>query len=301
MELDLLEENKVFGKNSLSIFAKHVAKASNTDFSILLGGDSSSNYHTREGNTLKNRAGWWWTKSLRGDAVRIVGMNGYRSNYIDLCLVESRNGGIRPILSYPQIQSISSNVLRNASEIKEVECGEYPQNIVDENYSRELERAYNNGSLKIIGKNYTTDSVRYQDSDVIFKARVHAEYEYNGQKYIRFVGDSNGEGKILSNDRKIKKGKIYWVKVEPITWLVDLEHDIAITEKIIVSGIQFNNESNYTRDFKNTDIYKFMNTYLIKDMFNNTSINKEDDNNKEFVNIDSKIKTLRKRIDNIRK
>ena len=28
---------------------------------------------------------------------------------------------------------------------------------------------------------------------------------------------------------------------------------------------------------------------------------KEDDNNKEFVNIDSKIKTLRKRIDNIRK
>ena len=44
-----------------------------------------------------------------------------------------------------------------------------------------------------------------------------------------------------------------------------------------------------------------MNTYLVKDMFDNVSINKEKDASKEFVSIDNKIKILRKRIDSIRK
>ena len=36
-------------------------------------------------------------------------------------------------------------------------------------------------------------------------------------------------------------------------------------------------------------------------MFSNASINKEDGNNKAFLSVNNKIKTLRKRIDNIRK
>ena len=36
-----------------------------------------------------------------------------------------------------------------------------------------------------------------------------------------------------------------------------------ITEKIIFAGVQFNRERNYyTKDFENTDINKFMVTYL---------------------------------------
>lgn len=41
-----------------------------------------------------------------------------------------------------------------------------------------------------------------------------------------------------------------------------------ITDKIIFSGVQFNHQSNYhTQDFDNTDIKKFMDTYLERDMF----------------------------------
>ena len=297
MELDLLEENKVFGKNRLSIFAKHVAKASNTDFSILLGGDSSSNYHTREGNTLKNRAGCWWTKTPYTETTNVI------YNYIcHGCRFNNRrDAGIRPILPCSLIQSVSLNKIREVNEIKEIEYGEYPQYVVDENYSRKLEEAYNNGGLRTTGKKYTTDSVKYDDYSKKIIPRTFIEYEYNSIKYIRFVGDSNSNRKLLSDGRKIKIGEIYWVKVEPITWLLDENKNIAITKNIIVSGIQFDNKDRYNGDFKETDIYKYMNTYLVKDMFNSVSINKKNDNNKEFESINNKIKTLRKRIDDIRK
>ena len=315
MELDLLEEKQIFGKNRLSLFDKYGTKAAITDFSILLGGyvlpdennleslidrwwTMGQKSYTNDGNTRKDRTGWWWTKSSDGDNdARVVYPNGRRSCHN----VNERDGGARPALPYSSIQSISSNTVRGANGIKEIKYGEYPQTIVGEDYSRELERAYNNRNLRTTGKNYTTDSVIYQDTNTSFRARAHTEYEYCDSKYIRFVCDYDGNGKVLSDGRTINIGEIFWVKVEPITWLVDEEKDIAITKKIIVSGVQFNNKRNYKGYFKDTNMCKFMNTYLIKDMFDNVSINKEKDASKEFVSIDNKIKILRRRIDDIRK
>ena len=44
------------------------------------------------------------------------------------------------------------------------------------------------------------------------------------------------------------------------------ETDIALSKDILVSGIQFDNEEEYTGDFENTNMYKFLNTYFIKDI-----------------------------------
>ena len=298
MELDLLEENQIFGANKLSIFDKYGTQAAITDFSILLGNYVSLDYHISEENNLKNRTGWWWTKTDKNVNTKyFVTTNGDREwDYI-----YTRNNGVRPVLPYYSIDKIILNKERGSDGILEVKYGEYPQDIVDENYSRKLERAYYNENLKVTGKNYTTDSVNASDRSRKFSEKKHIEYEYNGKKYIRFVSDDNFYGKVLSDGSKIKKGYIYWIKVEPITWLVDEDKDIAITKKIIVAGIQFNNKINYTGDFENTDMYKFMNTYLVKDMFDNVFINKEKDASKEFVSIDNKIKILRRRIDDIRK
>ena len=194
--------------------------------------------------------------------MRVVNKNGNR-NWNN---VNKRNGGARPALPYSSIQSISSNGVRGASGIKEILYGEYPQTIVDENYSRELERAYNNASLRTTGKNYTTDSVRYRDTDTSFRARVHTEYEYNGSKYIRFVGNSNCDGEVLSDGRTIQSGNAYWVRVEPIIWLVDEKANIALCKKIIFSGVQFNNRSDYQGDFEKTDIGRFTNTIFAKEI-----------------------------------
>ena len=257
-----LTDEQIFGNNQLDIISRYGTKCAITDFSILLGGYVSSDYYTSEGNTRKDRTGWWWTKTPYDDDARVVNDDGNSLCYNG----GARNGGARPALPYSSIQSISSNGERGANGIKEVEYGEYPQTIVDENYSRELERAYNNGSLRTTGKNYTTDSVRYQDTDTSFRARTHTEYEYNGSKYIRFVGDSNCDGEVLSDGRTIQSGNIYWVRVEPITWLVDERANIALSKKLIFSGVQFKNRRDYKGDFDRTDIKQFMDNYFSKEI-----------------------------------
>ena len=258
-----LTEEQIFGNNQLDIISRYGTKCAITDFSILLGGYVSSDYYTSEGNTRKDRTGWWWTKSSDGDNdALVVNEAGFRRwDCVNEC-----HGGARPALPYSSIQSISSNGVRGANGIKEIEYGEYPQTIVDENYSRELERAYNNRSLRTTGKNYTTDSVRYQDTDTSFRARTHTEYEYNGSKYIRFVGDSNCDGEVLSDGRTIKTGQAYWVRVEPITWLVDERANIALSKKLIFSGVQFKNRRDYKGDFDRTDIKQFMDNYFSKEI-----------------------------------
>ena len=145
MELDLLEENQIFGDKRLSIFDKYETRATITDFSVLLGVFVSSTFYTSEGN----RTCWWWTKTDDGDDdVRIVCNNGNR----DYSIVNRRYIGVRPALPYSSISNIFSNKEKSANGILEVLYGEYPQDIVDENYSRKLESAYNNGSLRTTGK-----------------------------------------------------------------------------------------------------------------------------------------------------
>jgi len=68
MNLTLLETNQifgsqgVFGKKALSIFEKYGTKAAITDFAILLGG-YVSDFTVNDSNQLKDRTGWYWTKT----------------------------------------------------------------------------------------------------------------------------------------------------------------------------------------------------------------------------------------------
>ena len=287
MELDLLEEEQIFRSNRLNIFDKFGTRAAITDFAILLGGYVSENNHTKERNDLASRTGIWWTKSYHESVTTyIVSSNGFRSwNFVN-----EDHIGIRPIIYY----SLTNKKNTDNCEIKEIEYGEYPQWVVSKNFSSELEKEYIDGSLTPTGKNYITDSVANNCKFREFNKRTHTEYEYKGNKYIRFIGDINGNEKILSDGRIIKSNKIYWIKVEPVIWLVSAKENIAITKNILVSGIQFNNIKNYQGNLKNTNIYKFMNNYMIKEMFYAINLNNTKD--KEFISIDSRMNDIKKRI-----
>ena len=67
-----LTDEQRFGNNQLDIISRYGTKCAITDFSILLGGYVSSDYYTSEGNTRKDRTGWWWTKSSDGDNDALV-------------------------------------------------------------------------------------------------------------------------------------------------------------------------------------------------------------------------------------
>ena len=59
-----LTEEQISGNNKLDIISRYGTKCAITDFSILLGGYVSSDDYTSEGNTRKDRTGWWWTKIM---------------------------------------------------------------------------------------------------------------------------------------------------------------------------------------------------------------------------------------------
>ena len=265
LDFTFLTDEQCFGDKQLDILKKYGTKCAITDFSILLGGYVARGYYTSEGNLLKDRTGWWWTKTPFSYNAHVVNGTGDKSWF----KVYERYGGARPALPYLSISSISSNGVRGTNGILEVEYGEYPQTVVIEDFARTLESAYSNEIISQTGKSYTTDSIGHHDFYTPFQARTHTEYEYNGKKYIRFVGDSNCKGRVLSDGRAIQEGIVYWVEVEPIVWLVDEKEDIALSKKLIFSGVQFKNSSGYKGNFERTDIKQFMDTHFSKDIIPN--------------------------------
>ena len=265
-EFTFLTVEQIFD-NQLDIIKKYGANCAITDFSILLGGEQD-NYTTSD-NILGT--GYWWTKSSTSSGdnqVLIILVDGYL--YCDFA--NERTCRARPSLPFSSIKNISLNKVRGKNGILEVEYGEYPQDIVPKNIAKLLEKAYSNRILKQTGKTYTTDSVSFEDIAIPFKAREHIEYEYNGRKYIRFVGDTNCNKSVLSDGRIVKIGEVYWIEVKPIKWLVDEKANIALSKKILFSGVQFASDKNYKGDFDKTNIKKFMDKYFSKDIIPSTII-----------------------------
>ena len=257
-EFRFLEMGQVLGNNRLDIFEKYGVEAAITDFSILLGGIYFDT-NTIDGRGLSHRTGSWWLEDYVGNnqAFRVDGYGLY-----DTSDVNTRFNGIRPGVPFYTISSECSNLSSGINGVNEVLFGEYPQMAVGKDLSTELEIKFNNGDLFPTGKKYTTDSVYY----LKYSLRTHTEYEYNGNKYIRFVADENCDGKVLSNGMTVELGKPYWICVEPITWLVDDDKQLAISKKIILSGIQFCSHGHYDGNFSESFVKSFMMQYLAKDI-----------------------------------
>lgn len=263
-----LTEEQCFGNDKLDILEKRGTKAAITDFYVLLGG-WVTNYHVDNDSSLEERTGYYWTKSdCEKSYAYAVDDDGYKNYYN----VKKRIGGARPVLAFSSIDSIPTNGeggKRARDGILEVEYGYYPQKAVSKNMQKILEQEYIRGNISRTRNIYTTDSKKYDDYTKQFEPKTHEEYEFNEKRYIRVEANSDFGGNrfILSNGEQYRDGDNVWVEVLPVKWLVDEKNCTMITEKIIFSGVQFNREANYNiRDFEETDIKKFMDTYLAKDL-----------------------------------
>lgn len=265
-----LSKDQIFGENKLDIIKNYGTKCVITDFSILLGGIKivSESDFVNDGKCLENRYGKWWTKTISQYCdVVIVGTDGklYEEN------PASRNVGARPAIDLNFIPKYVRREIKNVNGNKEVDYKEFPQTIVDINLSYKLEKMYNTNNLETTGKYYTTDSaISWLDIGTSFKTRTFKEYRYKGNKYIRLVSDCfNCYGKVLSDGRKVVANQTYWIKVEPITWLIDEVANIALSKKIIFSGIQFlhHNPFKYRNMyFSETDIKKYIDSYFLEEI-----------------------------------
>jgi len=269
-ELTFLTESQILGKDKIEIFDTIGRQAAMTDLSIVLGGFVYSDYFSNEGNSLKHRAGGYWTKDPNGygDPLTIDKIGNLVSGITWSC-----QDGARPILPYSEISKMSSNKIRGKQGLLIVEYGGYPQWAPSKNYQLLLEEVYKNEKIKILEDCITV----YNRKDGLQKLPI---YEYRGKKYIRIKATPDKDKFRLSNGEYYKiyeDGKYFdvyiWIEITPIKWVVDEKKNIAITKDIIYAGIPFQfKEKQYRCDFSKTDINWFVNTHLIKDIEKNNII-----------------------------
>ena len=287
-ELTLLSEGQIWGNNSesqLEVISKYGTKAAITDLCILTGSYLRKDT-IDEDRSLTGRTSWFWTRSDDGDNdVRVVNHFGNRVTSYRY----KRDNAVRPVLQSSVIFSqISPNRVKGYNGTEEVEFGEYPQNAADARIQNILESEYNRG-LNKTGRSYTFDSVKYDDYDTGFKPVTYEEYEYQGKGYIRIKVNSSFIFKfMLSNGVEYRDGDYVWVEVSPVKWLIDDRKGLLISKYGLVSGIRFlDRNHNYYGDFNKTEMYEYLNKYMIKDLFQNVNcIQKGSDNNiEESLNI----------------
>ena len=269
LDFDFLTWDEVVGDNTLEIFHKSISSLGGfmTDFARLLGNGDFSNEYVHDGSKF-NYFGCWYTKTIiqyginKGNVISF-----YKYGVKHNTSTTGRMISARPVIKYSKIKDFVEVKNINKDEIPVVEFGEYPQFVVDDIDLRlELQSLYESGELKETGKVYTTDSVDYDDEDIEFNPTNYVEYEFNGEKYIRFIVGTNGFDIYLSDDSSYDLGDTCWIKVEPIKWLVDEKNDKALSEKLLFSGIQYCYDEKDINDFKKTDIKKFMDTYFSKEI-----------------------------------
>ena len=268
-ELTLLSEKQIWGNNSesqLEVISKYGTKAAITDLCVLTG---SCLYKDTidEDRTLTGRTSWFWTKSDNGDNdVRAVNKYGNRANILRY----ERYGAVRPVLQSSVIFSqISTNRVRGYNGTEEVEFGEYPQNAADSIIQNILESEYNRGMNKT-GRSFTFDSVKSNDYNTGYKPVTYEEYEYQGNKYIRIKANYDFDDFyfMFSNGVVYSDGDYVWVEVAPVKWLIDDENKQLISKYGLVSGIKFmDSKVKYNGDFNKTEMYEYLNKYMIKDLF----------------------------------
>ena len=288
-ELTLLNYEQIWGNSNesqLEVIRKYGTKAAITDLCVLTGSYLCENT-IDEDRSLTGRTSWFWTRSDDDkNDVRVIDKDGNGN----IGCRYARNGAVRPALQSSVIFSqISTSRVRGYSGTEEVEFGEYPQNAADSRMQNILESEYNRGMNKT-GRSYTFDSVKDDDDNTGFKPVTYEEYEYQGKKHIRIKANFGFGGNkfMLSNGVEYRNGDYVWVEVSPVKWLIDDRKGLLISKYGLVSGIRFlDKKINYKGDFDRTEMYEYLNKYMIKDLFQNVNcIQKGSDNNiEESLNI----------------
>lgn len=287
--ITFLSKDQIEGKSKSKIFKKYGTKAVITDFAILLGGDISDNFYYDNETQLNERTGSYWTNTNTK----------YEKGYDDCTLnyvtskgniknkhIKAREIGARPLLSYSSIRDEVSNLKIREDGLLEIEYGEYPQNVASEIISNQLEKMYVNRLLQRTGKEYITDSVYFLDTHQEIEPKEHDEFELNGEKYIRFVANYNSDGKTLSDGRVVIAGKVYWIKVSPVKWLIDEEKDLALSKKIMFSGVQISSSLIWRGNFGETGMKKYLDNCFAKEIIPSVNLNYDDKNNPYHFNFD---------------
>ena len=241
---------------SINDLNKNISEPFLTDFAILTGAAPRS-------KTSSDKGGYWWLKELdkNNSQVQCVDPDG---KIIGLH-AGSTICGVRPVINYSLIRPYCKSLMNTEKE-KIVICGEYPKSIVTGSLAYKLEKDYNKGIMIPINQSFRT--CKEFDNRKNYTFIRNKVYSYNSKKYIRYEADTTFYEKCFSSGIEIIKGNPYWVLVEPLQWIVDVEKNIAITRDLIISGIPFDDIglNHSSREFPFSFLKMFLYLYFTDDI-----------------------------------
>ncbi len=277
LDFTLPSREELEGEDRLEVIRKVGPKAAVTDYAILLGCYVRDEHLDNEPNTLENRTATYWTRTGFSFSMGTGAYFMYDGGWTNQIEPEIRFYGGRPMVDYSEIEEYVTKQKINKYGVLEVEYGEYPGMLADSTVSKQLEKLYEDKILTRTKKKYTCDRTKWQDKDKGFSEKKIIEYEYNREKYIRFVATSNSNGLILSNGEEAKEDKAYWIKVEPIVWYVYEETDMAFSKKVLFSGIQYDEYKKYSGSFLSTNMKRFLDKCFSKEIIPTKVYKKSED------------------------
>lgn len=259
MNFTLLNYDQIFGESGLDcIRMEYGRKAAQTDLALLLGGFAYvDDVRTIEGE----RSCSYVTKTSASGSVVLC----KNDEAIATGDPTRRIYPVRPVLPSEEVCRISPSTKKTLRFCDIVEYGEYPQTVVVEAVSDVLDKLFTLSSLRTTGKQYTFDMVDVSDDCRPFKPIAFPEYEVDGEKFIRIVARPCHYDVRLSNGKRVQKGKIYWVRVQPIEWLLD-PSGVMVAKKCLFAGIQFSTASKYKCDFSETFMKWYLDNYFSKEI-----------------------------------
>lgn len=239
-------------KYKLNIFDDEQGiKAASTDLATLMGvvNTSFGNYIDEEGEEIEYVS--YFTYDLDGLCEMIyivlgtegVTLTNFSSDYI----------GCRPAITYSLIKEYCKEEVLDDGRVT-IEFGEYPQMVVKNLEQNALDRKLENNELNKTKQSYTLNGKEY---DV---------YECNGRKFIQYTSTNKVDG-TLTNYEVAKPNKTYWIEVSPITWFVDKEKDVAVSNYVLFGGMEFTKEKKYFFDeFEDSIVGKYLNNEFLNEI-----------------------------------
>ena len=265
MEITLLKEEDVWGDSALEVIQAYGTRTGISDVAIVLGACRGS--RTKDSIGVPSGLAWSASSSEIG-LVRTVDLNGSGLGINP----NKREAAGRPALLFPATSAIRPNnikiiTLQNGKTVQICEYGAYPQTVVPESISQELEVHYQKNTLKTTGKKYTFDSAEFDAWNIGFALRNSVEYIHKGKKYIRIEGKPFDGDSVLSDGTSVQKGQAYWFEVQPIEWLMDPK-GTWVARQALFAGVQFDTKDRYDGNFANTAMYNYLQQYFAKEMQN---------------------------------
>lgn len=244
IKLDLPSSHQIVGPDRLQIFDKIGVKALPTEYAKLRGSDDIYATKTPKTNSSDNDeiivCGDWMTSSSA---------------------ISSRHIGVRPMVQYSEICDICHNERAEENGVLIVDCGMYPDKILDES------KSYHENQKKDL------EELPYF---IYTKNGLHgnrAEHIYKNKKGVGLYTDTFAwDSSVTSTPsvRRIFDCNEYVAALQPVEWLVDEKSNIAIAKNIITAGIEFDIFEpiyNSEEEFENTLMYKYLNQYLAREIF----------------------------------